>query len=870
MNETGSMNASQCVDCAVGQYGNGSVSCTPCPAFSLSRERAAAHIANCSCVSGYAGVIVAPGDRCSPLPRASAVSSGVGAPIVSVVWQSDGGRPPNFGDKLVLLGNVSAASQVVLTWAGWMSNSTCSRSMVLDSIAVTSTNVTRPSGAGQVVPLVIPADTFRAPMHTEYFIFRLTASAGSAISYAEMDIFMNDPPQHGRLQSVPRNGTAVSTMFNLSAQMWQDEDLPLTYRFFAIDGGNHIALGPVSSANMMSTVLSAGRSVDSYAVQVGVNVEDTFGGVASTLEEVKVLPYVLDLAVGQIETLSEVAKLLSEANQSRNNIAVLTLVSAVASSIGTGPLEGALAAREMLIDTLQDSTGAEELTPDQVSAALGAVTEIATEPEQMSSSATDKAIRILSSLVKQLQPEDGRPAATAVSNMLGVIKSNLVNSSAAVERSSSLSKILERTTVVLSAELVAGEPPAVVDTPHFRMSAYPRVAVADSGTIGSTLLVLGRAGASVNVTLDAMREHSGALPQMIEWTGEGPHFWAGRNLTEQSDDVIMESSVLTVSFLNSSGDQIEIANLSHAAAIGLEVPEYAATSQVRKQLQRLTTDELRRRAIGFGVSVSSSNQPNDQLIQDFLNVEAVEDVASSSLYCAYWDVDTLRWNVEGRGTFHRVGATFVADCQTTHFTGARLRAIYFSQTTACCAFSIYRFTPRLRLCRFRSVSRPASENESAWKSIGLAVQSNRVHGYAGHAWNSHPNVYFRHPRVSWHLELYRCRTRRRPGAAGSHESVPRGRDALCRNEQKVSRHEPALGIQDVYRTAYAVASWWQLVSQIVVTLMLHLPVQTRLLSFALLRLQQVHSARRSVSAVAATVHFRRSRLGFDDVKHRVF
>lgn len=391
------------------------------------------------------------------------------------------------------------------------------------------------------------------------------------------------------------------------------------------------------------------------------------GVATSILEQIKVLPYVMDLEVGLIETLSEVTNLLSEANQSRNDIAIQGLVRAVASSIGTGPSEGALAVREMLVGTLQDSNGEEQLTPEKVSASLAAVSEIATEPEQMSHSATDKSIRILSSLVKQLQPEDARLAATAISNLLGVTKSNLANPSAAVDRSNNLSEMLERTAVALSGELVAGEPPAVVDTPHFRMSAYPSVVVADSGTIGSTLLDLGRAGASVKVALD---EHSGALPQVIEWTDEGPHFWAGRKLAEQSDDVTMESSVLTVSFLNSSGDQINIANLSHAAAVVLEVPEYAATSKLRKQLQQLTTDELRRRAIGFGVSVSSSNQPNDQLIQELLNVMDVEDAASNSLYCAYWDIDTLRWNVEGRGTFHRVGAKFVAECQTTHFTGA--------------------------------------------------------------------------------------------------------------------------------------------------------------------------------------------------------
>ena len=314
----------------------------------------------------------------------------------------------------------------------------------------------------------------------------------------------------------------------------------------------------------------------------------------------------------------------------------------------------------------------------------------------MSSDATEGAGSVLTALAEQLQPEDASLAGAAVSNLLGATEAVARNedsgsegaavavNSAAAERAVQLSNVLERVTVSLGSSLVPGERPAVVETERFKLSVHAGRADQDLGgestaaASGRRRLIGGPGGASVTFEPGALDDRSTSMTQVVEWDGAGPHFWAGSNLTtsrawasSHQDATTMGSSVLTVSFFNATGGKVEVDGLTQPAVVGLVVPEHKATGGIRQQLEQLTAEDLRKRAKGYNVSAVESGKSKQELIELLLDVPEIALVASA-VYCAYWDTVNLQWQVDGAGRFHRVGDAFVADCSTSHFTGAHL------------------------------------------------------------------------------------------------------------------------------------------------------------------------------------------------------
>jgi hypothetical protein len=324
---------------------------------------------------------------------------------------------------------------------------------------------------------------------------------------------------------------------------------------------------------------------------------------------------------------------------------------------------------------------------------LGTVAAITSSADQMSSEATDGAVNVLTSLAEHLQPTDASLAGEAVASLLGATEAvakneasgggseNAAANAAAAQRGVQLSNVLEQVSVSLGGDLVAGERPAVIATDRFKLSAHAghadvemRVdADADSGR--RRRLIDAPGGASVAFASGALEGRPATMTQMVEWEGAGPHFWAGKNLTasrdwarSHEDLTTMGSSVLTVSFFNDMGGKVDVVDLTTPAIVSLVVPGHEATGGIRKQLEQLSLEMLRKRAKGYNATGLDRVETKQQMIELLLDIPEIALVASA-VYCTYWDTVSLQWKVDGAGVVRRVEDTFVADCTTSHFTG---------------------------------------------------------------------------------------------------------------------------------------------------------------------------------------------------------
>jgi hypothetical protein len=268
----------------------------------------------------------------------------------------------------VIFGNVTSSSTGNLLWTAF--DYTSGVKVELDEIAATPSDASMYVGTDQIVPLVIRANALSAIDGSGILRFRLTASAGELVSYAEVVVTLNRPPTDGWLESIPANGTAVDTIYDLSAVGWIDTDLPMTYRLFTTDkAGHHVVLAKASNSNSVSTVLSAGTVEDGYNVTYGATVSDAFGGSAVAMDTTVVMPYVLP--VDHAAARSEASSMLSAAAGS-DSFAVQRLVSALSVSMGTERSDEAVEMRTLLVASLATSItsmsiGSEEWTADAVS-----------------------------------------------------------------------------------------------------------------------------------------------------------------------------------------------------------------------------------------------------------------------------------------------------------------------------------------------------------------------------------------------------------------------------------------------------------------------------------------------------------------------
>ena len=119
--------------------------------------------------------------------------------------------------------------------------------------------------------------------------FRLDASDANGAAAAFLTLRRNAPPAGGSLAVSPQTGTALSTVFTVTAAGWADDDAPLAYRFTARVVGAPAAereqqLQDFSPLASYRGTLPGGLDAEGGAVVVAVRVRDALGATSAAAE----------------------------------------------------------------------------------------------------------------------------------------------------------------------------------------------------------------------------------------------------------------------------------------------------------------------------------------------------------------------------------------------------------------------------------------------------------------------------------------------------------------------------------------------------------------------------------------------------------
>ena len=139
----------------------------------------------------------------------------------------------------------------------------------------------------------------------------------------------------------------------------------------------------------------------------------------------------------------------------------------------------------------------------------------------------------------------------------------------AKNRAGVVSGVLQRVALSkASADRSLGLDRSDLNTDMFQLAAHFPASV-----VGSTL----SAGASSVALPPSGLGQDAQTVQTVQWSGAGPHFWAGSALSEELlEDTVLGSKVLTVNFFNGIGIGLNIVNLSQPVLVSLTVPAASA------------------------------------------------------------------------------------------------------------------------------------------------------------------------------------------------------------------------------------------------------------------------------------------------------
>ena len=199
---------------------------------------------------------------------------------------------------------------------------------------------------------------------------------------------------------------------------------------------------------------------------------------------------------------------------------------------------------------------------------LGRVT---AKPEQLSAESTDKALAFVASFnVTALDGSAVADVAEVASNLLTASTNQFaawnVTSAAAEEqarqRSSMLTNVVDSLASSLAASLIAGEAEVSLATKTFAMAVKVD---APSNLEGQEL-----AGGAVRVPIGALGDGASSVAaRVVTWADAGPLFHVKDQSPANQAGSKMESSLLSVSFVDDAGAEMNVANLSDPFVVTL-------------------------------------------------------------------------------------------------------------------------------------------------------------------------------------------------------------------------------------------------------------------------------------------------------------
>ena len=188
----------------------------------------------------------------------------------------------NFNTQENLLLEASIRSSVSC-YSNW---STSDPTLILSTAAIVSgSELVLSDNKVSTVQLYLNTNAL-SPHHS----YQFTVHCGSLQSM--IVVTTNAPPSQGALIVSPRNGTETRTQFLLSASLWTDDHLPLSFEFgfFDPNTGTKLILQGKSAMDFSKSTLPAGLSGLNYLINSTVGVFDSLSASASRSMSVKCAP----------------------------------------------------------------------------------------------------------------------------------------------------------------------------------------------------------------------------------------------------------------------------------------------------------------------------------------------------------------------------------------------------------------------------------------------------------------------------------------------------------------------------------------------------------------------------------------------------
>jgi hypothetical protein len=299
----------------------------------------------------------------------------VDAPKLNVISLNQ--LKPNANDAIRLMGSVEANYPGTASWTVLYEES---RKDLINLVDLVETPLSVPFDEASVVgglyynPNFVLKSNILVPGAS--YVFQLSYSAFNERSTfsASIVIAINGPPAVGRLKSEPMSGIMLQDIFELSASLWTDEDIPLQYEFAysttdesVLQGFFYPPLTPIPSVlkttysqyyiirakleqSYYSTILPQGLPQYQYGLSIRIKVFDALNANGHNLVVVQSLPRPIS-----IETLEETFNDVFRMNAASRNDSSLTVnndlsrsaVAFVGSTLNVVDCMGALSCRSL-------------------------------------------------------------------------------------------------------------------------------------------------------------------------------------------------------------------------------------------------------------------------------------------------------------------------------------------------------------------------------------------------------------------------------------------------------------------------------------------------------------------------------------------
>jgi hypothetical protein len=223
----------------------------------------------------------------------------------SLVKITSSTKKVNPDQKLTISALLSSTNSGVAEW------SVADSSVSLSEFARTALRVDFEEGA-----LLVPTTIHLVlDPHALYgrglFTFKLTFVAGPEESVSALTIVTNGEPRIGSLVVSPAAGVMLATLFSLTAEHWEDEDLPLMYAFgFAETFGVNVfdTIRTKAELAFCSAFLPRGSPQADFNLTIRVRVYDFYDAMSSATAPVAVIA--APIVIGDL--MSEFAEALND------------------------------------------------------------------------------------------------------------------------------------------------------------------------------------------------------------------------------------------------------------------------------------------------------------------------------------------------------------------------------------------------------------------------------------------------------------------------------------------------------------------------------------------------------------------------------